>query len=151
MPAANVVKLPASLTFEESCAALVCGTTAHYLAFDAYKIQRGDWVVVHAAAGGVGRLLIQVAKICGAQVIGTCSTKAKAEIIKSCGAAHAILYRGADGETWPAAVHRLTKGDGVACVYDGVGRATFMDDFKVLRKHRGHLVLCEFTCSHLHH
>lgn len=157
VPADSLVRLPSAVGFEDGCAALICGTTAHYLVHDSYPVQpgasgccascqlvfaslpspclsdapatprAGDWVVVHAAAGGVGRALVQMAKLRGAKVIGTCSTAAKAGAARRCGADHAVLYTGPDGETWAAAVRRLTGGGGVACVFDGVGRATFME------------------------
>ncbi|KAA1418181.1 quinone oxidoreductase [Mumia zhuanghuii] len=117
--AGTVVPVPDGLDDEFAAAVLMQGVTAHYLATDAYAIAAGDTVLVHAAAGGVGQMLTQVAKLRGARVIGTVSTEAKAEAARAAGADHAIAYDG-----FAETVADLTDGVGVAAVYDGVGAAT---------------------------
>jgi NADPH2:quinone reductase len=102
--------------------------TAHFLAHDSYPIQEGDWVVVHAAAGGVGLLLTQIAKLRGGRVIATTSTEEKAALAREAGADDVIGYEG-----FAQRVRSLTGGEGVTAVYDGVGQATFLDGFKALR------------------
>ncbi len=133
----QVVKLPDAMDFQTGAAAMLQGMTAHYLAFSTYPLRSGETALVHAAAGGVGLLLIQVAKIIGAKVIGTVSTEAKAELARSAGADHVVLYENEDFET---AVHKITGGRGADVVYDSVGRATFDKGLNCLRK-RGMLVL----------
>jgi NADPH2:quinone reductase len=102
--------------------------TAHYLAFDSYPIDQGDWVLVHAAAGGVGLLLTQIAKLRGGRVIATTSTDEKATLAREAGADEVIGYEG-----FASRAREITAGEGVAAVYDGVGRATFLDGFEALR------------------
>ncbi|MDE3088372.1 MAG: zinc-binding dehydrogenase, partial [Chloroflexota bacterium] len=118
--------------------ALLQGLTAHYLACATYPIQRGDTVLVHAAAGGLGLLLVQVAKLRGARVIGTVSTEEKARAAKHAGADEVILYTQQDFE---AEVKRLTEGKGVHAVYDSVGKTTFDKSLNCLKR-RGTMVLC---------
>ncbi|MBM4424119.1 MAG: quinone oxidoreductase [Chloroflexi bacterium] len=136
-PADKLVPIPNGMDYDSAAAALVQGLTAHYLAFDSYRIQPGDEVVVHAAAGGAGALLTQVAKRRGARVIATVSTEAKAAVARECGADEVILYSQTDFE---AEVKRLTGGRGVACVYDSVGKTTFEKSLNCLRP-LGYLVL----------
>ncbi|MEK7785857.1 MAG: quinone oxidoreductase, partial [Chloroflexota bacterium] len=136
--AANLVPVPDSVDDRKAMAAMVQGMTAHYLAFDTYPVQKGDTVLVHAAAGGMGLLLTQVAKRLGARVLATVSTEAKAQLAREAGADEVILYSQADFE---AEVKRLTEGKGVACVYDSVGKTTFEKSLNCLRP-RGYLVLC---------
>jgi NADPH2:quinone reductase len=124
----QLVPVPDGVSAEVAAAALLQGMTAHYLAHDSYPIQEGDWVVVHAAAGGVGLLLTQLAKICGGRVIATTSTDEKAALAREAGADEVIGYDGF--AEW---VHSLTGGEGAAAVYDGVGQATFYDGLKALR------------------
>jgi NADPH:quinone reductase len=102
--------------------------TAYYLAYDSYPIEEGDWVVVHAAAGGVGLLLTQIAKLRGGRVIATTSTEEKAALAREAGADEVIGYDG-----FAERVRSLSGGEGAAAVYDGVGRATFLEGFKALR------------------
>ncbi len=135
--AASLVPVPDSVDDRKAVAAMVQGMTAHYLAFDTYPVQKGDTVLVHAAAGGVGLLLTQVAKRLGARVIATVSTEAKAQLAREAGADEVILYSQADFE---AEVKRLTGDKGVACVYDSVGKTTFEKSLNCLRP-RGYLVL----------
>jgi NADPH2:quinone reductase len=111
--------------------------TAHYLALSTYPLKSEDFALVHAAAGGVGQLLIQIAKICGATVIGTVSTNEKAQIARQAGADHVILYLNEDFEE---EVKRLTGGKGVDVVYDSVGQATFLKSLNCIRP-RGMMVL----------
>ncbi len=113
------------------------GMTAHYLSHDSYPIQRGDTVLIHAAAGGVGLLLVQMAKQLGATVIAAAGTAEKAELAREAGADHTIIYASQDFE---AETKRLTGGRGVNAVYNGVGKDTFDRDLNVLRP-RGMLVL----------
>src|SRR3954447_9109319 len=118
--AAKVVPVPDGIDNESAVAVLMQGVTAHYLATETYPIQSGDPVLVHAAAGGVGQLLVQFAKLRGGVVIGTVSTDAKAQAALAVGADHAISYDDFTGQT-----RDLTGGEGVAVVYDGVGATTF--------------------------
>ena len=125
------------MDFSSAAAVMLQGMTAHYLTHSTYAIQPGDTILVHAAAGGAGLLIAQMAKRCGARVIGTVSTEEKARLARSAGVDEVILYTQADFE---AETKRLTDGQGVHVVYDGVGKATFDKDLEVLRP-RGYLVL----------
>ncbi|MFH1574123.1 MAG: quinone oxidoreductase [Acidobacteriota bacterium] len=133
----NLVQLPEKTDFAEGAAVMLQGMTAHYLVFSTYPLRGGETALVHAAAGGVGLLLIQTAKMLGATVIGTVSTPEKAELARTAGADHVINYEKADFE---AEVRRITGGTGVDVVYDSVGRATFEKSLRCLRR-RGMLVL----------
>jgi NADPH2:quinone reductase len=113
------------------------GITAHYLSHSTFRLEPGQTALVHAAAGGVGLLLVQLAKMRGAQVVGTVSTQAKAELAEQAGADHVIVYTEKDFE---AEVHRLTENAGVDVVYDSVGQRTFEKSLNCL-KSRGYLVL----------
>jgi NADPH2:quinone reductase len=113
------------------------GMTAHYLTHSTYNLKQGQTALIHAAAGGVGLLLIQIAKQLGATVIGTVSTEAKAKLAKEAGADHLILYTQTD---FLAEVKKLTEGRGVHVVYDSVGQTTFDKSLDCLRP-RGYLVL----------
>jgi NADPH2:quinone reductase len=121
-----LVAVPDGVGTEVAAAALLQGMTAYYLATDSYPIHPGDWVLVHAAAGGVGLLLIQVAKVHGGRVIGTTSTEEKARLAREAGADEVIGY---DGFAERA---KQISGGGVAAVYDGIGQATFLEGFKAL-------------------
>ena len=129
VPADRAVKLPARVSFEQGAAAMLQGMTAHYLAVDTYPVRRGDTVLVHAAAGGVGLLLVQVARMRGARVIATVSTPEKAALAKHAGADEVILYTQTD---FVAEVKRITGGRGVQAVYDSVGRTTFLKSLDCL-------------------
>jgi NADPH2:quinone reductase len=131
----RAVPLPDDVDDETAAAVLMQGVTAHYLATDTYPIQPGDPVLVHAAAGGVGQLLTQIAKIRGGRVIGTVSTDAKAEVARAAGADETLLY-----DDFAAQVRALTGDTGVAVVYDGVGATTFDGSLASLRP-RGVLVI----------
>lgn len=123
----QLVPVPDRVGSQVAAAAILQGMTAHYLAHDSYPIQEGDWVVVHAAAGGVGLLLTQLAKLRGGRVIATTSTEEKAALAREAGADEVIGY---DGFARRA---KEISGDGAAAVYDGVGKATFLDGFDALR------------------
>jgi len=130
VPAARLVTLPQGITAKQGAAAMLQGMTAHYLACSTYPLKPGDVCLVHAAAGGVGLLLCQIAKMRGARVIGTVSTEEKAKLAREAGAADVILYTQQDFE---AEVKRLTDGKGVNVVYDSVGKTTFDKGFNCLR------------------
>ncbi|HKO26449.1 MAG TPA: quinone oxidoreductase [Solirubrobacteraceae bacterium] len=125
---ARLVPVPDGVSSELAAAALLQGMTAHYLAFDSYPIQTNDWVVVHAAAGGVGLLLTQLAKLRGAHVLGTTSNEEKASLARGAGADEVVEYDG-----FAERARSLTDGEGVAAIYDGVGKTTFLDGLKALR------------------
>lgn len=137
VPADRLIKIPDQLDFNQVAAAMLQGMTAHYLSHSTYPIKSGDSVLIHAAAGGVGLLLVQMAKNLGARVIGTAGSEAKAQLAREAGADEVIIYTTHDFETETL---RLTEGKGVQVVYDGVGKDTFEKDLKVLRP-RGYLVL----------
>jgi len=126
-PRERLVPIPDRVSTEVAAAALLQGMTAHYLAVDSYPIAPGDWVLVHAAAGGVGLLLTQIAKARGGRVIATTSTEEKANLARGAGADEVIGYDG-----FAARAREITGGEGVAAIYDGVGKATFLDGFKAL-------------------
>jgi NADPH:quinone reductase len=137
VPAARLVRVPDDLPVERAAALMVQGMTAHYLTTSTRSLGAGDVAVVHAAAGGVGLLLVQLAKAAGARVIGTCSTEAKAALARAAGADHVVLYT---KEAFGPEVRRFTDGAGATVVYDSVGRATFRESLGCLRP-RGYLVL----------
>jgi NADPH2:quinone reductase len=137
VPAAQLVKLPAAVTFEQAAAAMLQGMTAHYLTRSTFPLKPGDTCLVHAAAGGAGLLVVQMAKAAGARVIGTTSTAVKADLARANGADDIIRYTEEDFE---AAVKRLTDGRGVDVVYDSVGKTTFDKGLNCLRP-RGMMVL----------
>jgi NADPH2:quinone reductase len=121
-PAARLVVLPAGVSTKQGAAAMLQGMTAHYLACSTYPLRKGDTCLVHAAAGGVGLLLCQMAKMRGARVIGTVSTDEKAKLAREHGADETIIYTRQDFE---AEVRRLTDGKGLQVVYDAVGKTTW--------------------------
>lgn len=137
VPATRLVTVPDELDDKQAVAAMLQGMTAHYLSHSTYPIQRGDTILVHAAAGGVGLLLTQMAHRLGARVIGTVSTEHKAQLARNAGADEVILYTQTDFEQ---EVKRLTNGAGVAVVYDSVGKTTFNQSLNCLRP-RGYMVL----------
>ncbi len=138
VPVWRLVAVPQGVSVQQAAGALLQGLTAHYLACSTYPIQRGDTVLVHAAAGGLGLLLVQVAKLRGARVIGTVSTDEKAHAAKHAGADEVVNYAASDFES---EVKRLTEGKGVNAVYDSVGKTTFDKSLNCLKR-RGYLVLC---------
>ena len=137
VPSERLVKVPAELEFDTAAAAMLQGMTAHYLCRSTYPIKTGETALVHAAAGGVGQLLVQMCKHLGARVIATAGNEEKADLARAAGADECIVYTKDDFE---AETRRLTDGRGVHVVYDGVGKATFDRDLNVLRP-RGYLVL----------
>lgn len=137
VPAQRVVRIPDAVSYENAASVLLQGITAHYLCFSAYPLKRDEWCLIHAAAGGAGQLTVQVAKICGARVIGTCSTEAKARVARDAGCDEVILYSQND---FVAEVKRITEGKGVPVVYDSVGRDTWEGSINCLSP-RGMLVL----------
>lgn len=137
VPLEKLIPIPDGVTFADACVAMVQGMTAHYLSHDTYPIKAGDTVLIHAAAGGVGQLLVQMAKMRGARVIGTVGSDEKAKLAKGDGADEVIDYTTHDFE---AETKRLTDGKGVPVVYDGVGKTTFDKGLNCLRP-RGYMVL----------
>lgn len=137
VPAWKLAPLPANIDAQSGAALMLQGMTAHYLTHSTYPLKRGEVALVHAAAGGVGLLLIQIAKQRGATVIGTVSTEAKARLAKDAGADHLILYTQTD---FADEVKKITGGRGVQVVYDSVGQSTFEKSLDCLRP-RGYLVL----------
>jgi NADPH:quinone reductase len=137
VPANRLVRVPAGITDHQAAAAMLQGMTAHYLTHSTYPLKKGDIALVHAAAGGVGLLLVQMSKNLGARVIATVSTEEKARLAREAGADDVIFYTTQDFE---AETKRLTDGKGVHVVYDGVGKTTFDQDLNVLRP-RGYLAL----------
>src|SRR5437588_12917559 len=137
IPADRLVAIPAGVSEQQAAAAMLQGMTAHYLAYDTHPLKRGETALVHAAAGGVGLLLVQMAHKIGARVIGTVSTEEKARLAREAGADDVILYAKSDFE---AETKRLTNNKGVDVVYDSVGKTTFDKSLNVLRP-RGYLVL----------
>ena len=137
VPASGAVKVPEGVSDEVAAATMLQGMTAHYLVRSTYEVKEGDDVLVHAAAGGVGLLLVQLAKARGARVIGTVSTEEKAQLARGAGADDVIRY---DREDFAAVTRELTGGEGVAVVYDGVGKDT-VDGSLASLKIRGLLAL----------
>ncbi len=137
VPAWKLVPLPRSIDARTAAAVMLQGMTAHYLTHSTYPLKKGDMALVHAAAGGVGLLLIQIAKRLGAKVFGTVSTEEKAKLARDAGANEVILYTQTD---FLAEVKRLTNGAGVHVVYDSVGKDTFEKSLDCLRP-RGYLTL----------
>lgn len=130
MPADRLVRLPEPLSFEQGAAMMLQGLTAQYLLRRTYKVQPGDTILIHAAAGGVGLIVCQWAKALGATVIGTVGSDDKAALAMAHGCDHAIVY---SRENFAERVRELTGGAGVAVVYDSIGRDTFMDSLSCLQ------------------
>jgi len=137
VPADRLVKIPAGVGERDAAAAMLQGMTAQYLVYDTYPLKKGETALIHAAAGGVGSLLVQMAHNLGVRVIGTVSTEEKAKLAIAAGADEVILYTQTDFE---AETKRLTDGKGVDVVYDSVGKTTFDKGLNVLRP-RGMMVL----------
>jgi len=129
--AAQLIPLPNDITFERGAAFPLQGMTAHYLLHEFYRIKKGDYVLVHAAAGGMGLLLVQWIKHLGGIVIGTVSTKEKADIARKAGADHIILYA---NEDFVAETNKITKNVGADYILDGVGKTTFTKNLDAARK-----------------
>src|ERR1700684_2954117 len=137
VPADRLVPVPQAVSEQQAAAAMLQGMTAHYLSHDTYLLKQGETALIHAAAGGVGLLLVQMAHNIGARVIATVSTEEKAKLAHGAGADEVILYTQTDFE---AEARRLTGGKGVDVVYDSVGKTTFEKGLNVLRP-RGMMVL----------
>lgn len=137
VPADKLVKIPNGVDDRQAAATMLQGMTAHYLAYDTFPLKKGDSALVHAAAGGVGLLLVQMAHQIGARVIATVSTDAKAKLARDAGAHEVILYTQQDFET---ETKRLTQNRGVDVIYDSVGKTTFEKGLNILRP-RGMMVL----------
>ena len=137
VPAERLVAVPQDVSDQQAASAMLQGMTAHYLIYDTFPLKGGQTALVHAAAGGVGLLLVQMAHNLGARVIATVSTDEKAKLAREAGADEVILYTQADFE---AETRRLTGGHGVDVVYDSVGKTTFEKGLNVLRP-RGMMVL----------
>ncbi|MCL6526725.1 MAG: quinone oxidoreductase [Thermaceae bacterium] len=136
VPAEKLVRIPDALDFKRAAAAMLQGMTAHYLAHSTYPLKAGETCLIHAGAGGLGLLLIQMAKRAGATVIATASSEEKRALAKEAGADYALPYEG-----FAEAVRELTGGQGAQVVYDSVGRTTWEGSLNSLRV-RGMLVLC---------
>jgi NADPH2:quinone reductase len=137
VPAWRLVPIPTAVGFQQAAAAMIQGMTAHYLTHSTYPLREGETALVHAAGGGTGQLLVQVAKRRGARVIGTVSTEEKARLAREAGADEVIPYTQIDFET---EVKRLTNNRGVDVVYDSVGKDTFDKSLNCIRR-RGYMVL----------
>ena len=137
VPTSSLVKLPDGVDFNTAAAAMLQGMTAHYLSHSSFPLKQGDKCLIHASAGGAGRLLVQMAKMRGATVYGTAGTDEKAAIAKAAGADEIIVYTKQD---FAEEVKRLTGGKGVDVVYDSVGQSTFLKGLDIIRP-RGMMVL----------
>lgn len=137
IPAERAVRVPQGVSDQQAAAVMLQGMTAHYLVKSTYPLKKGETALIHAAAGGTGLLLVQMAKGLGARVIGTTGTDEKAKLAREAGADDVIVYTRQDFE---AETKRLTEGKGVHVIYDGVGKTTFDKDLNLLRP-RGYLVL----------
>ncbi|HLK07254.1 MAG TPA: quinone oxidoreductase [Candidatus Angelobacter sp.] len=137
VPADRLVHVPDKITDHQAAAAMLQGMTAHYLVNSTYPLKKGETALIHAAAGGVGLLLVQMAKNIGARAIGTVGTEEKAKLAREAGAEEVIIYTQQDFEV---ETKRLTENKGVHVVYDGVGKSTFEKGLNVLRP-RGYMVL----------
>jgi NADPH2:quinone reductase len=131
VPAERLVKIPKGISDEQAAALMLKGLTAHFLIRRTYKVMRGDTILVHAAAGGVGLILCQWARSLGATVIGVVGNEAKAEVARKHGCRH-VLISGRDALV--ESVKELTRGAGVAVVYDAVGKDTFMDSLDCIKR-----------------
>ncbi len=137
VPASRLVSVPSGVSTREAAAVMLQGMTAHYLSHDVFPLKKGDTALIHAAAGGVGLLLVQMAHTIGARVIGTVSTEEKAKLAREAGADEVIFYTKSDFES---ETKRLTDSKGVDVVYDSVGKTTFEKGLNVLRP-RGMMAL----------
>jgi NADPH2:quinone reductase len=124
----KLVPIPDGVTSEVAAAVLLQGMTANYLATESYPVEEGDWVLVHAAAGGVGLLLTQIVKLLGGKVVATTSTEEKAALAREAGADEVLGYEG-----FARRAREITGGEGVAAVYDGVGKTTFYEGLEAIR------------------
>jgi NADPH2:quinone reductase len=134
VPAEKTVKIPTGLLDEDVLASFMSGLTALALTQETYAVKPGDWVLLHAAAGGVGILMAQILKSLGATVIGTAGGLDKVELVKSLGVDHVIDYRSDQGSQWTEEVLELTKGAGVDVGYDSVGKDTWKGSLEVVKR-----------------
>lgn len=134
VPAEKTVKIPDSITDEDALAAFLSGLTVLSFTKETYPVQPGDWVLLHAAAGGAGFLMTQLLKSFGAKVIGTAGGPEKVALVKSLGADHVIDYRSEEGKDWVKIVKEITDGRGVDVVYDSVGRDTWEGSLEVVKR-----------------
>ena len=133
-PAAKTVRIPDSVSDEDAVASFMSGLTGLALVQEAYQVKPGDWVLLHAAAGGAGWLMTQILKSVGAKVIGTAGGPEKVALVKGLGADHVIDYRGEEGKSWPAIVKEITGGRGVDVVYDSVGKDTWEGSLEAVKR-----------------
>ncbi|KAL1967946.1 hypothetical protein VTN77DRAFT_2363 [Rasamsonia byssochlamydoides] len=134
VPAAKTVKIPDGISDEDAVASFLSGLTVLTLAKEAYPVQKGEWVLLHAAAGGAGFLMTQVLKLLGAKVIGTAGGPEKVALVKSLGADHVIDYRSEEGKDWVKQVKEITNGEGVSVVYDSVGKDTWEGSLEAVKR-----------------
>ncbi|KAF4288719.1 hypothetical protein KXW98_006542 [Aspergillus fumigatus] len=134
VPAAKAVKIPDGISDEDVMASFLSGLTVLSLAKETYAVQKGDWVLLHAAAGGAGFLMTQILKSIGAHVIGTAGGPEKVELVKGLGADHVIDYRSEEGKDWVKQVKEITGGRGVDVVYDSVGKDTWEGSLEVVKR-----------------
>lgn len=132
--AAKTMRLPDAISDEEVTASFLSGLTCLALSHETYPVKAGDWILLHAAAGGTGFLMTQILKKLGATVIGTAGGPEKIALVKSLGADYVIDYRSDEGKDWPAVVDRITSGRGVDVVYDSVGKDTWEGSLKAVKR-----------------
>ncbi|EAU37089.1 hypothetical protein ATEG_02127 [Aspergillus terreus NIH2624] len=134
VPAAKTVKIPAGVSDEDVMASFLSGLTVLSFAKETYAVQKGDWVLLHAAAGGAGFLMTQILKSMGAKVIGTAGGPEKVALVKGLGADHVIDYRSEEGKDWVSKVKEITGGRGVDVVYDSVGKDTWEGSLEAVKR-----------------
>ncbi|KAI9376396.1 hypothetical protein BJX61DRAFT_538925 [Aspergillus egyptiacus] len=134
VPQEKTVKVPEEISDEDVMASFLSGLTVLSLAKETYPVQKGDWVLLHAAAGGAGFLMTQILKSIGANVIGTAGGKEKVQLVKSLGADHVIDYRSEEGKDWVKKVKEITGGWGVDVVYDSVGKDTWEGSLEAVKR-----------------
>ncbi|KAI1982491.1 NADPH:quinone reductase [Ophidiomyces ophidiicola] len=130
----HVARIPDGVSDEQALTVLLSGITTLSLVREAYPVQKGDWILLHAAAGGAGYLMTQMLKMAGAKVIGTAGGPEKVELVKSLGADAVIDYKSAEGQNWLEKVMELTGGEGVAAVFDSVGKDTWENSIKAVKR-----------------
>ena len=133
-PVEKTIKIPDGLKDEDVIASFMSGLTALALTNETYEVQRGDWVLLHAAAGGAGLMMLQILKSMGAKVIGTAGGPEKVSLVKSLGADHVIDYRSVEGTDWVKIVKEITHGRGVDVVYDSVGKDTWEGSLESVKR-----------------
>jgi NADPH:quinone reductase len=134
VPADRVVKIPEGVSDEDAVGGFLMGMTALSLIKEAYPVKKGETILVHAAAGGMGLLLCQLLSAEGCTVIGTAGGPEKCKLAKENGATHVIDYKASSGPSWVEQVKELTKGEGVDCTYDGVGKDTWEGSLEVAKR-----------------